>query len=162
MTEQLTTTSILSLFDTTKEQRESFALDVINRLEAGDADPLKVHLQVKCMEEMIKTLTANTRYKSALLDAAEKHGTKSFQFHNAKFDIREVGTKYDYSNCGDPVHQRLDQQVASLTIELKAREKFLQTMPEKGMPTFDEETGEALTLYPPSKTSTTSVAVTLK
>jgi hypothetical protein len=45
----LTTTGILSLLDTTKEQRASFVADLIDKLQDGLADPVKVHLQVKKM-----------------------------------------------------------------------------------------------------------------
>lgn len=162
MTQDLTTTSILSLFQTTKAERESFVMDVVNRIDQGAVDPLLIHLQIKCMEDVIKLLNSNTNYKKALLDASEKMGDKSFQFHNAKFEIKETGTKYDYSNCGDPTHQMLEQKVSSISEELKEREKFLKTLPAKGMVLLIEDTGEAITVYPPSKTSTTSVAVTLK
>lgn len=162
MTQDLTTTSILALFETTKEQRESFVVDLTRRIDNGDVDPLLIHLQVKCMEDVIKLINSNTNYKAALLEASERMGEKSFQFHNAKFEIKEVGTKYDFSNCGDHQHQRLSQKVESFSNELKDREKFLKTLTPKGLSVVDEETGEMLTIYPPSKTSTTSVAVTLK
>jgi len=84
MTNELSTTSILSLFETTKEQRESFALDLIDKIDSGNVDPLKVHLQVKCMEDVVKLINANTNYKKAILESAENVGQKSFQFHNAK------------------------------------------------------------------------------
>src|SRR5688572_13028219 len=90
MTQELTTTSILSLFETTKEQRQSFALGVVQALETGDTDPLKVHLQVKCMEDIIKLLNGNTNYKAAVLDAANKNGQKTFKFQNSKEEIKEV------------------------------------------------------------------------
>lgn len=162
MTQDLTTTSILSLFETDKSQRESFVLDVVNRIDSGNVDPLLVHLQVKCMEDVIKLLNCNTNYKAAILESSERMGEKSFQFHNAKFEIKEVGTKYDFSQCGDSRYQTLCQQVESLSAELKEREKFLKTVPVKGMSVVNEQTGEVETIYPPSKSSTTSVAVTLK
>lgn len=158
----LTTTSILALFQTTKLQRESFCNDIIARLDNGEVDPLVIHLQAKCMEDLIKMLTSNSNYKSAVLDASQRQGEKTFQFHNAKFEIKEVGVKYDYSQCADPVYQRYEQKAESAAIDLKKRADFLKTVPEKGMIITDEETGETTTVYPPAKSSTTSVAVTLK
>lgn len=159
--EQLTTTGIVSLFETTKEQRQSFCIDLVSRLEGGEVDPLKVHLQVKSMEDIIKQLNDNTVYKSMLLDAAEKHG-KKFTFQNAEFSIKEVGVKYDYSQCNDPVLAELEQESARIGEALKARQNFLQTAPQSGLTIVIEATGEAATVYPPSKSSTTSVAVSLK
>lgn len=161
MTQELTTTSILSLFETNKEQRQSFALGIVDALQNGEADPLKVHLQVKCMESIIKLLNENTIYKKSILEAAEKHG-KSFEFMNSKVEIKEMGTKYDYSQCGDTVWQMLEQKAGSAADDLKQRETFLKTVPSKGMQVLDEGTGEMITIYPPSKSSTTSVAITLK
>jgi len=162
MTNELSTTSILSLFETTKEQRESFALDLIDKIDSGNVDPLKVHLQVKCMEDVVKLINANTNYKKAILESAENVGQKSFQFHNAKFEIKETGVKYDFSKCEDEVLTRLYSQQSELDAKVKSRESMLKTVPAKGMIITDEETGETFTVYPPAKSSTTSVAVTLK
>jgi hypothetical protein len=160
MTNELTTTSILALFQTTKEERQSFALALINEIESGNVDPLKVHLQVKCMEDIIKLLNSNTVYKTAVLDAAEKHGQKSFDYQNSKVEIKETGVKYDYSQCGDPVLKELLDRKEDIDIILKGRETFLKTVPEKGMELKIDD--EIVTVYPPSKSSTTSIAVTLK
>jgi len=162
MTNELSTTSILSLFETTKEQRESFALDLIDKIDSGNVDPLKVHLQVKCMEDVVKLINANTNYKKAILESAENVSQKSFQFHNAKFEIKETGVKYDFSKCEDEVLTRLYSQQSELDAKVKSRESMLKTVSAKGMIITDEETGETFTVYPPAKSSTTSVAVTLK
>jgi len=162
MTTELSTTSILSLFETNKEQRQSFALGVVNALEEGNTDPLKVHLQVKCMEDIIKLLNSNTVYKKHILEAAEKYGQKTFEYQNSKVEIKEVGVKYDFSNCEDAVLQRLYAAQAELDAKVKARETMLKSVPVKGMIVTDEETGETFTVYPPSKSSTTSISITLK
>jgi hypothetical protein len=158
--DQISTTSLLSLFDTTKEERQSFCIDVISRLEAGTTDALKVHLQVKSMEDMIKQLTDNKVYKSLVLDAAEKNG-KSFKFGNAEIQVKEVGTKYDYSQVNDPKYFALKTIADEANKALKEREDFLKTVPMEGLQVVDEN-GELNTVYRPSKSSSTSVAVTLK
>jgi hypothetical protein len=158
-TTQLSTVSILSLFETSKEERASFVADVVDRLLQGNADPIKVHLQVKAMEDMVKSLNDNKDYKSILLDAAEKNG-KKFTAFNAEFNIREVGVKYDYSKCGDIELTQLQAELDVLTERIKAKQKFLQTVPQAGIEILHED--ELIKVYPPSKTSTTSVAVTLK
>lgn len=159
-TQEMSTTSILALFETDKAQRESFCMDLISRIDSGEADPLKVHLQIKCLESIIKMLNENTVYKSAVLDASEKQGAKTFQFHNAKFEIKEVGTKYDFSKCNDPLHAVLTQNLEIAKDELKERETLLKSVPAKGMDVRVND--ELVTVYPPSKSSVTAVAVTLK
>jgi hypothetical protein len=162
MTQELTTTSILSLFETNKEQRQDFALRVVDALDSGQAEPLKVHLQVKCMEDIIKLLNSNTIYKQLVLDAANAHGQKSFEYQNSKVEVKEVGVKYDFSKCDDPVLLGMYEKQAELDKAVKERETMLKTISPKGMTITDEETGETFTIYPPAKSSTTSVAITLK
>ena len=159
-TSELSTVNILSLFETTKAERASFVSDVISRLNDGVADAIKVHLQVKAMEDVVKSLNDNKEYKALVLDAAEKNG-KKFTYQNAEFSIREVGTKYDYSNCGDSILAADQEQLDLLAEKVKARQKFLQAIGTEGLDIITED-GEALKIYPPSKTSTTSVAVSLK
>lgn len=160
--EEMSAPSLLSLFETTKEERQSFIVKVVEALEAGQVDPLKVHLQAKCLESIVKELNANPVYKSTVLDAAEKYGKKSFEFSNSKMEIKEVGTKYDFSKCADPVLEALYVKQAEVDKLVKDRETFLKTVPQKGMIVTDEESGETFTCYPPSKSSTTSVVTTLK
>ena len=156
----LSTTSILALFETNKEQRQSFTLALIDEIEQGNVDPLKVHLQVKCMEDIIKLLNSNTVYKKSVLDAAEKYGEKSFQYQNSKVEIKETGVKYDFSQCGDPVYRNLEEANEVTSSLMKQRADFLKTVPAAGMELKIED--EVITVYPPSKSSTTSIAVTLK
>ena len=148
----------LSLFETSKSERQNFAEQITNNLLEGLADPLKVHLQVKCMEDLIKQITSNSVYKHLLVTEAAKFG-KSFEHHNAKFEIKETGVKYDYESCGDPLLKDLEDELALLESKIKERQSFLKSI--KG--TIEILIGdELITLYPPVKTSTTSVTINLK
>lgn len=153
------TVTNLSLFETSKEERQQFAIQVANNLMEGMADPLKVHLQVKCMEDIIKQLTSNSIYKTMVLSEAQKYG-KTFDQHNAKFEIKEMGVKYDYSNCNDPVYNELQDKLAALESEIKFRQAFLKAIPLSGQEIVIDD--ELVKVYPPSKTSTTTVTVNLK
>lgn len=150
---------IFRLFQTTKEQRAQIVTDVVSRLADGSVNPLSIHLQVKCLEDMLKQLTSSPEYKDLVLEESMKYG-KKFEFNDAKFDIREMGVKYDYSQCNDPVLIELEAQVETLNKELKARQEFLKGVNPKGVEIIVED--ELVKVYPPSKTSTTSVSVTLK
>jgi len=174
MSDTLSAPAILSLFETNKEQRQLFISNLIEDLESGNTDPLKVHLQLKCIEKIIDEMT-NTdekknkdgfniakRYMSLVLDAAEKYGSKEFEFNGAKIKIGEVGSKYDYSKCDDPELSAWQNQMIELKEKIDKKQKLLQFAPSKGMIITNEETGETYTAYPPSKSSTTSVIVTLK
>jgi hypothetical protein len=94
------------IFETTKEQRVEFTHQLIERLNNGELDPLKTHLQVKALEDMLETLKASKDYKDAVLNAAVQNG-KEFEYMSAKFNIREVGVKYDYSKCESPAYEEI-------------------------------------------------------
>lgn len=155
--EQMTTTAIFSLLETTKEQRASFVNKVIENLQDGNVSPLHLHMQVKCMEQLLSDLKDRPEYKEMLLEEAQKNG-KKFEMHNAEFQIKEAGTKWDYSKCGDTEYMDMIIEKVKLDAKVKAREKMLQSLPESGMANPDN--GDML--YRPVKTSTTIVQVTLK
>jgi len=150
----------LGLFATDKAQRFEFANDIVNRVIIGEVDSINIHLQLKAMEEIIKTIQGNEVYKRILLDESEKYG-KSFDKYNAKFSIKETGVKYDYSQCNDSILLELMDKQELLDNEIKERQAFLKTVPIQGLDIIDFN-GEVLKVFPPSKLSTTSVTVTLK
>lgn len=170
--ETLSPINVLRIFETTSHEREEFVVQLIEAIEEGQVDPLKIHAQVKSAEDLIDRLTNTDEkksknwqqakaYKKRLLEAAEAYGQKEFQAFNGKFKISEVGVKYDYSQCNDPELIELEKTVKEATDALKERQKFLQTIPQKGMDIITKD-GEAITVYPPARSSTTSVNVSLK
>lgn len=160
-TQELSPTAVLSLLETTKEQRQTFVSGVIHALKEGGADPLKIHLQVKNTEDLVKQITGSEEYKSLCLDEAQKYG-RSFERYNAKFEVKEVGIKYDYAVCSDPVLSDLQTQADTINAKLKSRQDWLKKAPIEGVTIVDESSGETIKVYPPAKSSTTSVTVTLK
>jgi hypothetical protein len=146
---------------TTKEERTQVVHEIFQELLNGRINPMELHIRMKCLEEVVKQLTSMPAYKAIVLDDAEKHG-KSFQYHNAKVDIREVGVKYDYSGCGSSTLNELYQKQDAINDAIKDNESYLKQLPASGIQVLNQSTGEVETHYPPAKTSTTSVAVTLK
>lgn len=78
-----------------------------------------------------------------------------------KFEIAEVGTAYDFSQCNCPELVDLETRAAELAEQIKKRKEFLKTVPAKGLEILISETGETITLYPPAKSSKSSFKVTL-
>ena len=146
---------------TTKEQRSQLVREIFDEVLNGRINPLELHLRLKSAEEVIKQLTGLEPYKAILLDEAQRYG-KSFDYQTAKIDIREVGVKYDYSGCGNSELAALYDQQKAIEAKIKAIETYHKGLPSAGVQVLNPETGEVETHYPPSKTSTTSVAVTLK
>jgi len=158
---QLQTAENMAAFAVSKANREELAIQIVEAMDAGDLNPLDIHYQVKAMEDFIKVLTGNTRYKDYVLTEGMKHG-KSFEFNGSKMEIKETGVKYDYSNCGDQEWSALEVEINRRKELQKEREKYLKSVPAEGVEIVSNETGEVIKVYPPSKSSTTSIAVTLK
>jgi hypothetical protein len=146
---------------TTKEERSQLVREIFDEVLNGRINPLELHLRLKSAEEVIKQLTGMEPYKAILLDECLKHG-KSFNYQTAKIDIREVGVKYDYSGCGNSELAALYDQQKAIEAKIKSIETYHKGLPAIGLSMVDTESGNVETHYPPAKTSTTSVAVTLK
>lgn len=78
-----------------------------------------------------------------------------------KFELMEAGTRYDYTKCGDPIYNELIKRLEVLKAEVKEREGFLKGVPDSGITVLDNETGEVVTVYSPTKTSTSTYKITL-
>jgi hypothetical protein len=150
-------TSSLSILPSNKEQIELFSSKLISELENGEVNPLELLRHQKCIEKVFdkikETLTKMAR------EEAEKYGSKQFDFKGVKIELAEVGVKYDYSNCNDFVLGQLTESVETFTEMKKQREVMLKSLKEP-MNLISED-GVPYTVYPPTKTSTSSIKVSV-
>lgn len=153
--------------------KEQLATQIVDAVEAGFIDPLKALAAVKAMEKIVDILTNKDPKKNKLADkamllqsyitdAADKQPEKQFGMYGATFKKTEVGVKYDFSQTGDSKLQELEAAAKAATDALKARQDFLKTVPCTGLIVTDETTGETYTVYPPAKSSTSTVSVSWK
>lgn len=151
--------SALSIFrklPETKTQVFDYSKLIKNSVLDGEVDPLVFLQQISALELLIKTLKSDPLVKDVILEEAEKYGQKSFNKGNAKFQIKEVGTRYDFSVCCDLTWEELNSKVNEASEKKKTRETFLKSI--------DGETygPDGVQLLPPKKTSQTQVVITLK
>lgn len=163
MTSDISVTSTLSLFDTTKEQRQLFCSLLVEQMDLGNINPLVAHFRIKCMEKIIELLTdgkseLSKRYKSLVLDEA----AKGRAYPNCDIEIKEFGVRHDFSGCGDKSLNEQTELYEAMGRAIKKRQEFLKTVPAEGLLITDPDTGETVKVYPPTKTSTTGVQLTLK
>lgn len=157
----MTVNSVAALFPETKAQIKTFAEKMIESVLDGYTDPLKVKVQLSAMKKTIEEIEDNEDFKACILSAAEKyHKLELANMHNAKIEIKEVATKYDYLACGMPEYELVCSEIEELNKRKKALETRLKTI------TKEEDfacpiTGEIVKLIPPSKKSTTSVVITI-
>lgn len=116
------------------------ANNLIACVEDGDMSALLAYGQLSALEELVKV--AKSRISQYALYEAEKYNEKSFDAFGMNIQVKEVGVKYDYSD--NARWCELKEQCKLADSELKGHETTL-----KKMGAFH-------------KTSTTSVAITLK
>lgn len=126
-------------------------------------EPVQGYIKAKQIIETCEQAIKNPIVVKAVRDEAEKYAKEGgLRLFGHKIEPIEAGVKYDYSECNDPVLKRLLDKKEQLDKEIKDRQKFLQAVPYKGMSINDEETGEIdITVYPPVKSSTSTIKLTL-
>lgn len=147
--------NLIELFPSSKELLKSAFADIKEQLLSGETSPMKVAIMLKAGEDLFKDLRADEDVRRMILKEAEKNG-KSFAEYGAKFEIKEAGVKYDFTGCNDSVWNELNAKLDNLKEEIKARELILKAHKEAWA------TSDGEMIYPPGKSSTTTVAVTLK
>lgn len=134
-----------------KEKIAAISRNYINDILEGNVNPLEAMTVVAALENFVKAVRGNVLVKDAVREELEKYGTKSVDFKGAKFTMKEVGTRYDFSSCGDPKWSDLKFRIDELTADLKEREKLLKALPDGGMMEVDQKTGEVYHIEKPEK-----------
>lgn len=150
------TLSIINELPSNEGEIKRFTAAIKREILSGGDDPLRVLKQLKMVEKTIAGLLKDKDLDNFFIDEALKYGN-SFDHLDTHFDIKEVGTKCNYSGCNDSVWNYLNEQCEKADAKLKEREAFLRTIPLEGI--VNPETGELI--YRPSKTSTTKVCTKL-
>ena len=149
----------LRLFASTQTQIDVFSDAIINSVKEGEANPLEVLIQIRALQKVsdrvLKEINDN------ILKESDKYHENSFEFMGSKVEKAELGTKYDYSVCGDPVFERLEVDALKANADLKERQEFLKTL-KSHIVTVDELSGEVTKIYPPSKKSTSGLKISIR
>jgi len=143
--------STLSALPNTKDEVKAFANKLRVEILNGEVDPLLITKVKKAFEMVFDTIKDDLR--TATVEVAEKYGKGKFSVHGSEYEVKEMGVRYDYEGCGDPVYKKLKE-------DIKKREAFLKSLSEP-FKYIDADTGEEVTINPPIKSSTTTVQINL-
>ena len=131
---------------------------IVQSLDNGEVNPLDLKLAFKAIEDLGKKVKGTL--DTHLVEEASKY-TKTFMYKGSEFNTMEAGVKYDYSVCGHTEYNELTAEMIRIDKRMKEIEEDLKGI--KGSRTeVNEDTGEIIKLYPPKKTSTTTVSTTIK
>jgi hypothetical protein len=159
--DNLPTTAIgaIRLLANTQVQIDVMSDQLIESVRQGEVNPLEVLVTLKAFEKVADRVLKEIR--DNFVTESNKYPERIFEFAGNKIEKAEVGTKYDYSICNDPIYNfRLDISKKA-NEQLKEREEFLKTL-KNPMTVVDDDSGEITTITPPFKTYTTSLKVTIK
>lgn len=112
------------------------------------------------MEFFIKELKSNADYIDYLRYEIAKYGSAHTTASGTRIELAEVGVKYDYVFCEDDILNDMMIQREALDERIKERQEFLKRLPSEGIDIISEH-GEVKRIYPPSKSSTSSVKCTI-
>jgi hypothetical protein len=134
------------------------ASEVVRQLQDDEISALDVKIALKQMEVAIEQVKKVADRMAA--DEAAKYGEKSFVYKGAKIELAELASRYDFSKCGYPQLTRMEDAIKSYGEQSKSLQAWLKSL--KGKTEYiDPETGEVCEVYPPTKTSTTGIKITL-
>lgn len=142
-----------------KEQIESAAATVIEQINNGLVNPLLTLANIKSWEKVFEKIKEDVIVNA--LRESEKYPEKEILEYGVKFEKMEAGVSYDYKSCNHPAYERLCNQIEELNVKKKQMETMLRSIDDHAT-LIDEATGEVVTIYPPSKKSTTTIKVTIK
>lgn len=122
---------------------------------------------IKFVEKLQKIISGDQytpgddELKNMIREEISKYGKEMTSPRGVKFELAETGTRYDFSKCNDDDLFSWETELELLSARIKARKEMLKTIPTKGIDLAMESTAEVVTVYPPSKSSTSSFKVTL-
>lgn len=140
-----------------KELQEGGTVEALNIVEEGREDTLAAYLYAMSQVEYY-TAFAKGLHESAMSEF-ENYGEKEIELRGRKISKSEFGVKYDFSNCGHIHIDALENTIKREQEVLKHLESQIKAM-QSPQTFIDEESGEAFTVKPPIKTSTTKLKLT--
>lgn len=124
-------------------------------------DVIKIADTIAKIEFFIAELKKSPEYLDYLISEVAKYGKGMTTSSGTKLELAEVGVKYDFSQCNDPELVELEADLVYLEERIKQRKDFLKALSPSGISVLNQETGETITLYPPSRLSKSSVKTTI-
>jgi hypothetical protein len=128
-------------------------------VEDGLINPLELLTKIRATEKVLNGVLANI--KDQIVTEALKYGKEPIIVNGVEMKIQEAGVKYDYSKCNHPEYNILVNQKNHISDKMQDLEAILKAN-KTSWEHVDTMTGETFTIYPPIKTSTTTVIIKIK
>lgn len=152
-----------------RQNAKSFHSEVVQRIKDTGFGLFEYVEFIKFSEKLQECISGSTANKikadqelrDMIRTEISKYGKEGFTTkRGAKFQLAEVGYKYDFEICGDPVYDQLAAEASLILERIAVRKEFLKSIPSDGLDIVTPD-GEAVKIFPPNKTSTSSYKITL-
>jgi hypothetical protein len=144
-------------FKPTKGNIAKLSAGILENVTEGRVGVDKQVTVLRALQEAIELTLENL--KPLLVDELGKYSKgETCNVMGAKLELKEVGTKYDYSQCNDPVLIKLMEVKTDIDKQVKERQEWLRKLKSMAF-VPDTETGELMEVVPPVKYSTTSYTI---
>jgi hypothetical protein len=146
--------NLKGILDSEKHQLDTLIDVIVNEAEGYE---LEAYITVKKLEYVVKSLI-EVLQPMAITEAEKQKGNT---LYGAEVNVKDTGVRYNFSECGYLPYNSLISDKKQIETELKGMETLLKSINKKTT-IVDEQSGEILEVKPPTRTSGTSIVLTIK
>lgn len=149
-----------SLLNFCKGDLSEMASQIIESVTDGNADALDVLIMAKKGVYAFESIVDGVKDFASIQE-------KNYSKYDVAIREQNTGVRYYFDGCNDPEWTQLNMMMIDIKEKMKAREEYLKTLDKPiDIESFtDENTGEVIDahkLYPPVKSGSTSLILTIK
>jgi len=146
--------NLKSILDSEKHNLDTLIDVIVNEAEGYE---LEAYITAKKLEYVVKSLI-EVLQPMAITEAEKQKGNT---LYGVEVNVKDTGVRYNFSECGYTPYNNLLSGKKQIETELKGMETLLKSINKKTT-IVDEGSGEILEVKPPTRTSGTSIVLTIK
>ncbi len=140
----------------TKTNVNSFANQIVFEYKTGNKNPFDYLGELEFISQAIDK--AKSEIRESIIDELSNHPGNVKNRNGIQFKLKESGVKYDYASTKK--WNELNDEMEQMKTQIKDLETHLKSLKAK-QTMVDESTGELIELFPPIKSSKTTIEITI-
>lgn len=140
----------------TKTNVQSFANQIVFEYKTGNKNPFDYLGELEFISQAIDK--AKSEIRELLIDELHLYADKTKTKNGIQFKLKESGVKYDFTLTEQ--WNELNSELEQMKSQMKDLETHLKSLKTK-QTMVNESTGELIELFPPIKSSKTTIEITI-
>jgi len=141
-----------------ESELSSITSKIVLKVKGGEVSPFAAMALAKDLSKIGEVVEKEVR---PIMNKSEGLVDKVSSYNGYKFELTEAGTTYDFSVCGDPILEDLEEKLAAAKKAVDERKAFLKSIPEGAfVSVVTPETGEESQVCRALKKSSTTFKMT--